>query len=360
MLRKRGKTFYLDLAIAGKRIRESLHTQNKFMALDKAQIRKDELIEEIRNKKVPFTAFCDKYLEWARAQKPASADREGQRLGHIKTFFASLNIRFLSDVTPYHIEQLRGKLREGWPPVMVKDRTVLRPRSLTTINRYSQLLRGMFYRAHDWGLYKGDNPLKKIRFYREGAEIRPLTNDQVSSIINAAKEIALKPQSSVQAAIADMIILALNTGLRRAELLGLRWENIGNGEMMVKGKGGKVRTIPLNNEAQSILEKQKRGGGDGYVFDIPNRNQHDLMRRTYQAIRKRTGIRFWFHGLRHAFATSLVEKGVDFVTIAELLGHSRLSTSLIYSHTNTERKRRAVALLQSQTTSQKGQLTPEG
>jgi site-specific recombinase XerD len=59
-----------------------------------------------------------------------------------------------------------------------------------------------------------------------------------------------------------------------------------------------------------------------------------------------TGIGFHFHLLRHYFTTSLLEKGVDFVTIGSLLGHSKITTSLIYFHTDLEGKRKAVESLE--------------
>jgi integrase len=70
------------------------------------------------------------------------------------------------------------------------------------------------------------------------------------------------------------------------------------------------------------------------------------LRRTIGQIRKATGIDFHFHLLRHFFTTALLEKGVDFVTIGSLLGHSKITTSLIYSHTDRERKKRALELLE--------------
>jgi len=81
------------------------------------------------------------------------------------------------------------------------------------------------------------------------------------------------------------------------------------------------------------------------VFDIPNRNQPNVLWRAVERIRKMTGTDFHFHLLRHAFTTSLVERGVDFITIQELLGHSRLTMSLIYSHTDQEKKKKAVEKL---------------
>lgn len=71
------------------------------------------------------------------------------------------------------------------------------------------------------------------------------------------------------------------------------------------------------------------------------------MNKSIERIRKKTGIDFHFHLLRHYFTTSLIEKGVDFITIAEILGHSKITMSLIYSHTDKERKKKAVDLLVS-------------
>ncbi|MBN2409984.1 MAG: tyrosine-type recombinase/integrase, partial [Candidatus Aminicenantes bacterium] len=82
-----------------------------------------------------------------------------------------------------------------------------------------------------------------------------------------------------------------------------------------------------------------------FVFDIPNRDRKDLFRRTVAQIAKRTGIDFGFHDLRHYFTTALIEKGVDLVTISAILGQSKTMTSLIYSHTDKKKKRKAMFVL---------------
>jgi len=132
--------------------------------------------------------------------------------------------------------------------------------------------------------------------------------------------------------------------MRKSEILDLEWKNIKGDEVEILGKGLKRRTVPLNSTARAIIEKQPKK--DEYVFDTPNRHQPDLFRRTIVQIRKRTGVDFHFHLLRHSFTTKLIEKGIDFVTVGELLGHSKISTSLIYSHTDKERKKKAVSLLE--------------
>ena len=312
---KRGKYYWIDVRIKGKRIRRSLNTTNKPVALLRFSEQREELLAECEGRKVKFSEFCKKYLDWAWSSKPGSADREQQRLSKIQAFFQDLGIIQLDEITPYHIEQLRTRLMDN-------------DLSKATINRYMQILRGLFYKAIDWEAYNKPNPLKKIKFYKENPTVNPLTDDQTKKIICAAEEISREYRSSLQKSFHDICMLAVNTGLRKSEILNLKWKDFRGKEILVNGKGDKNRHIPLNLGAKAIIIKQPRK--NEWVFDIPNRHQPDLFKRTVQQIRKRTGIDFHFHLLRHHFTTKLIEKGIDFITISELLGHSKTSTSLIY------------------------------
>lgn len=328
---KRGKYYWLDVRIKGKRIRRSLNTTNKPVALLRFSEQREELLAECEGRKFKFSEFCKKYLDWAWSSKPASAIREQQRLIKIQDFFQNLGIVYLDEITPYHIEQLRTRLMDDGL-------------SKATINRYLQILRGLFYKAIDWEAYNKPNPLKKIKFYKENPTVNPLTEAQAKKIIYAAEEISREYRSSLQKSFHNICMLAVNTGLRKSEILNLKWKDFRGNEISVNGKGDKNRCIPLNLGAKAIIIKQSRK--TEWVFDVPNRHRPDLFRRTVQQIRKRTGIDFHFHLLRHLFTTKLIEKGVDFITISELLGHSKISTSLIYSHTNRDRKERAVKALE--------------
>lgn len=328
---KHGKYFWLDIRIKGKRIRRSLQTTKKPVALIRYNEKREELLAEYAGEKVKFSDFCKKYIDWARSSKLASAPREEQRLRKIRDFFQGVGIVYLDEITPYHIEQLKAELKE-------------RKLSRATINRYLQILRGLFYRAVDWEVYRKPNPLKKIRFYKKERTIQGLSGRDINKVLNASKNISASPRSPLQKIFYDVCILALNTGMRKSEILELKWEDIKEDEVEIIGKGSKRRTVPLNSAARGIIERQPKN--DEHVFDLSNRHQQDLFRRTIGQIKKKTGVDFHFHLLRHSFTTRLIEKGVDFVTLGELLGHSKISTSLIYSHTDKERKRKAVMSLE--------------
>jgi len=338
---KRDKYYWLDIRIDGKRVRRSLNTSRKPVALIRYKEKREELLAEHNGSKVRFSDFCKKYLDWARTSKPASALREEQRLDKIQKFFAALQIVYLDEITPLHIERLKAELRKTG---LINDPEKQREVSKATVNRYLQLLRGLFYKAIDWEIYNKQNPLKKIKFHREDTVIVPLSDIQVERIIHAAREISREPRSSLQSLFCDVCMLAINTGMRKSEILNLKWRDLNGDELLVNGKGGKIRHVPLNLEAKAILTRQSKK--IEWVFDIPNRHQPDLFRRTVGQIRKKTGVDFHFHLLRHYFATKLIGNGIDFVTVAELLGHSKISTSLIYSHTDKERKKKAVEALE--------------
>lgn len=295
------------------------------MAIEKAKELQEKLGTAHGN--IRFDEFSTKYLEWAWSSHPASAKGEELRLHKIIQFFVSHNVVYLSDVTPYHLEQLKAKL-------------IADGRAKATINRYLQLVRGMFYRAIDWEMYHKANPLRKVRFYREEPCRRLLTQDEVKRIIEAAEAIAAKPRSRLQRVFPDMIRLAVNTGLRKSEILNLRWSDVRGDKITVKGKGERTRTVPLNDEARRVIERQTRR--DAFVFGAPPMDLTSTFRRTVEGIRKGAGLDWHFHLLRHYFGSTLLAQGVDIVTVGSLLGHSRITTSLIYAHTDERRRREAV------------------
>jgi integrase len=299
-------------------------------------------VAKAQKKDITVHEFSLKYLTWAWDTKLASADQESRRMKKILEFFDSINITYLSDVTPYHIEQLRAWLKSM--KVKKGDQVLDKPRSQAMLNRYMQLLRGMFYRAIDWEIYKGPNPLRKVKFYREQPAIKPLSHDEAKAVLEACRQIgARKGASSPQKAFADLVEFGLNTGMRKSEILNLQWKDIKNWEATVKGKGNRTRTVPLNAASRAIVERQRRQ--TPFVFPIENREQQDLFRRTVLRIRALTGIPFHFHLCRHYFATTLLERGADIVTISSILGHSKMMTSLLYSHTDREKKKTAVEKL---------------
>ena len=339
---KRGKFYWIDYYHNGHRRRQSLKTDELQRARDRARKIEEGLGQ---GEAGPLLAdFADTYFAWARSTKPASAPREKQRWDKIMVFLKGEGVLTLPAITPLVVEKFRAHLLEvGTKKKNAEGELVPCGLSRTTVNRYLQLLRGMFYRAADWNLWTSPNPLRKVKFFREEHKIRGLDNSQVETLLKVARGISGKPKSKLQAAFPDLILFDLNTGLRKSELLNLRWTDIKNNELNIRGKGDRSRRIPLNRAALDILARQRKSGP--FVFDVPNRDKGGLFRRTTATLSRKVDFPFHFHQLRHTFATSLLAKGVDIITIAEILGHSRSTVSLIYVHSSPERACQAVSLL---------------
>jgi len=150
-----------------------------------------------------------------------------------------------------------------------------------------------------------------------------------------------------------MVLLALNTGMRRGELFGLTWEdvNLKKRYLTIAGKTAKTgatRHIPLNDEALGTLIAWRNDTGSKHlVFPNPNTGKRfDNISTAWQHILKAAKINgFRFHDTRHHFASKLVMAEVDLNTVRELLGHSDLTMTLRYAHLAPEHKAAAVARL---------------
>ncbi len=151
-----------------------------------------------------------------------------------------------------------------------------------------------------------------------------------------------------------IVLLALNTGLRRGEVFNLKWEdiNLRSKTLTVLGataKSGETRHIPLNDEAVETLKNWKaQSKKQERVFYGKNGARLDSIRRSWAKLVTDAKIKdFRFHDLRHSFASKLVMKGVPLNTVRELLGHADLNTTLRYAHLAPDHKADAVALLNS-------------
>lgn len=135
-----------------------------------------------------------------------------------------------------------------------------------------------------------------------------------------------------------LILLALNTGIRRGGLLQLRWSDIKGEQVYVRqaiDKGGKGYWAKLSDEAKQVLrllQKQTGASGDELVF-THNGNPIKSIKSAWATLMRDAGIKgFTFHCLRHSYASKLVQGGVPLYTVSQLLGHSSLEMTMKYAH----------------------------
>jgi len=148
-----------------------------------------------------------------------------------------------------------------------------------------------------------------------------------------------------------ILVVALNTGMRRGEILNLKWNQIDlqAREIRVeKTKSGKPRIVDINSFLLDVLTKLKNEHKDGqYVFLNPKTGKpYKKLQTSFKGACRRAGIKgLRFHDLRHTFASRLIMRGVDLIRVKELLGHSSVKMTERYTHSNQEGRKKAVELL---------------
>lgn len=133
-----------------------------------------------------------------------------------------------------------------------------------------------------------------------------------------------------------MVHLAAYAGLRRAEIAGLHARDIIGSELVVHGKGGRVRSVPLH----PVLVTELRGAA-GFIF--PGRDGGHLSPdRVGRVLTKLLGSGWTAHSLRHRFATRAYAAERDLLTVQQLLGHSSVATTQRYTQVPADARRRAI------------------
>ncbi|MDR3627630.1 MAG: tyrosine-type recombinase/integrase [Ignavibacteriaceae bacterium] len=161
-------------------------------------------------------------------------------------------------------------------------------------------------------------------------------------------------------AIKDIILFSFYTGARLGEAINITWQDIDLTERNIHigrncfTKSRKERTVPICNPLYEILTRRKTETkiielDAAYVFKQKDGDRYkpDFVSKSFCRARRKAklGEGIHFHTCRHSFASNLVQKGVSIYTVKELLGHSSVVMTEIYSHLQTEDLRKAVNLL---------------
>jgi len=206
--------------------------------------------------------------------------------------------------------------------------------------------------------YKSSTLYRKIcslKTFYEFLKRIGLTNENPIDNIERPKLRKRLPQFLTEEEVEKLIMVADNfrnklivrllytTGLRVSELVNLNWEDIDfkNKEIIVRsGKGGKGRIVLVDETTLKMLLKYKEmtGKNRGSIFDLSVRTVQHIIKELRE--RAKLTKKVTPHVLRHTFATHLLEAGADIRAIQELLGHSSLSTTQIYTHVTREHIRR--------------------
>ena len=141
--------------------------------------------------------------------------------------------------------------------------------------------------------------------------------------------------------------MAVQTGMRSEELLGLRWDQVDLGRREVRlvvTKTNRPRVVPLSDRAVAVFVASPRLSASPYVFTNPNTgNRYRNLRQSFLTACSRAGISdYRWHDIRHTFASWHVQSGTDLYRLSRILGHSTLQMTTRYAHLATENLHQAV------------------
>lgn len=285
--------------------------------------------------KIKFKDFGKEYLEKYAKVNKRSWLRDEISIAHLDEFF---NGKSLSEITPKDVESYKAHRQTAV--------------GNTTINRELACLKCAFNQAIKWGYVK-ENPVRSVKLFKENNQRVRFLEPQERDRLLAYCPSHLKP----------IVITALNTGLRRGELLNLTWADVDFDRCIIRvsqSKSGEPRYIPMNNFLTETLQNVTKRVNSPYLFGDESGTPYKSVKKSFNTAVKRAGIKdFHFHDLRHCFASYLIMSNVDLRTVQELMGHKGITMTLRYSHLSPAHKQSAVDKLEDFMTGEKRRFTDE-
>lgn len=330
--KKRNGKWYCQFMVKGERVHKLLDGAD---SLEKAKELEDAerfKIRQIQNglikreeKKVVLKTLTDLFLKYSLINKN-DYKNDTHKVDVILEFFgANTNVE---DILPEKIEAFKAQ--------MLKNKY-----SNAYVNRYLACLKTIF----NIGIKNNkirQTPMKSVQMLQENNyKIRYLTQEEEKRLFEQLPEY-LKP----------IVITALQTGLRKSNILNLKWEQIDFDFGFIEiekqnNKGHKIIKIPISEKLMQVFQTLPKI--DEFVFYNPDTGtNYKYIDEGFNNACKRAGIKnFTFHCLRHTVATRLVERNIDIRVVQELLAHSSINTTQRYMHPTPKRKLEAIEVLNS-------------
>jgi len=346
---KKGTSYFLDYRIKGKRIRIPAGKKKSDAEIMRAKLQTDFNLSTVgiptRNRKtISLENLTKEYLEEKKHHvKLRTMERYEQYKKRIDSYFRENFPAACPDIRMIDAKYLREFVDE-----LLEGGEGVRALKKKTVNDIMGFIKAIFKYAIE-NNYLKENPTYKLKEFRiaKKGKIQFYSDEELKLLFNNLDKHWLLP-----------IKFMLHTGLRRNEMIYLRWSNVFLGDpknphIVVESqddfetKTGNTRTIPLNADAVKILEERKNVHAT-YVFTGPDNN---LIHRNSPLIQlnkalKKSGLKGNIHELRHTFASKLVMSGVDLYTVSRLLGHSDIETTMIYAHLSPSHMSDAVKKLE--------------
>lgn len=272
---------------------------------------------QINKKQSKFFEIADKYLEYSQRKKPKLYNHEKKVIELAKLVFKNIPMDC--------IDPRKAKEFVEWREVHMLDKNgkIIEGKliSMATLNRNISTLSYFFNWSRKEGYYPHQNPFFGIKEAERNFREVTLTREEIGSLLAEA--------SRISPMLYKVVMIALLSGMRRSNIFTLEWREVdlGRNRMILseyKTKSGKAGVVPISPALKEILESLDRTGK--YVitgYSKPQlRDQWDRLTDKLSFGRINDGTRLRFHDLRHLYAQSLLDSGLDIVDVQHMLHHS--------------------------------------
>jgi len=338
------ETWYAHFSVRGQRYRVKLDAQNREQAKKMAAEIEYEIIAGNykilpKFKSVTLHELSERYLEYAKTKK-RSWKRDIVSLKNILNMVIEnkkLGDHLVDRIKVIHIQKYQVFRKKELDERFNRKGIAEEDRNYATCNRELACLRHILNMGIEWEMLT-KNPVasRVVKFDREKFRDRILDDDELKRLLK-----------SCSGQLRQMVLLALNTGMRRGEIYGLKWENVdlGKRRILVKHtKSGEDRTIPINSFLAGMLDSMVKETALLFTNKV-GRKVSDVKTAWRNALRDGGIVDFRFHDLRHTVATILARSRVPEAVIAMILGHKRTSITSRYINPQWEEMIEAMEVL---------------
>jgi site-specific recombinase XerD len=323
------KNYYCDFSINLKRYRFSLETSNKKLATATAeQIYKEMYRREYGpSEEATISMAIERFLSYSKLNKVDQSYRQDKSMGDFVLNYFDSDTK-LKDIKVSHIEEFKGHLKKN------------KKLKGATVNRYLAFLKSAINICIKDRDFDGRNPVSSVKFFKENARSEFFTPEQIDQILQYAAGISKNARHKNQFYFFPFLLISALTGMRASEIFRLQWDHVKENHIAILiSKTGTKRLIPISPFLYEFITSLPHDSN--YVIDTVQKNQ-SAFRYYWENLKRDLGLPGVMYSLRHSFSTILLQQGVDLRTVQALMGHSNISTTQVYLHSNFHEMQKAI------------------
>ena len=307
---------------------DKLTDAKTWISQTETEIKQGRYFQKAEGKKHTLGDLITEYLPTIEKAKDYSNAKR-----HLEWWKARIGDKYIADVTPAVLSTIKSELANGMTPQGKK-------RAPATVNRYLISVSSVLAKAAGEQGYIEINPMSRVKKLDEPeGRIRYLSEEERDALLDACRNSRSKQ-------LYPIIVLALSTGMRRGEILSIRWKDVDFDRKRIvihDTKNGESRQVPLAGAATEELKKllaEKKAAkvqelkpvGDELLFPGKTGDPVDIRDAFETAVRKAKIENFRFHDCRHTAASYLAMNGATLLELSQILGHKTLSMVKRYAH----------------------------